>query len=580
MSKVLYACSRNHNFTKTTENKLLEICNELVPDNVRRCPEHGVRVNGRLAYALCMNNCALQESGMSLLLGFLYAKPGEDWTKPGHNHPDGNYALFRNSDDEVEILSDAVGSRTIWYYHDNELFVASTSQRAIILFLGTFFFDARVIPWVLSTGSLGPQFSWDKRLQRLQPDSSVLLNKKTWDLSVNQNPVVFSEAKRPREEHKRLLSNAIRQTVNFLEPIDFAHWVLPLSGGYDSRAILCFLKEQLGIPKDFKTVTWGLESSAHKDGNDAKVARETARSVGVQHSYYHTDISSEPIEEIIDRYLLCSEGRIDHLAGYMDGMEIWRKFHDSNIAGVIRGDEGFGWTRVSSELDVRLSVGCPLCTDYENIKNIIGDFDLPSQQLPPEFIKKEEESLGAWRDRLYHAYRIPTILSALSDIKLSYVEQINPLLSKKILTVARSLPDNLRTDKTLFKEIVGAIGPNVPFANKGANANPKQILGSKALVELLKSEIGSNYANSLFGEMFAKYIFDGIKESQPKAKTRRQKFKEGIRLILPQFIKDFIRSKTLRPRIDSNVLAFRVFIIIKMHKTLEADAAKSTRNTS
>lgn len=574
MSKVLYACSRNHNFGESTENKLVEICNELVPDNVRTCPEHKICMKDHLAYAVTMNDSAIHESGLSLLLGFLYEKPDTNWAMPRKNYPDGNYALFRNCDDEIEVVCDGVGSRTIWYYQDDELFVASTSQRAIILFLGTFLFDERVIPWMLSTGSLGPQFSWDKRLQRLQADSSVLLDKKTWGLSVNQNPIVFSEKKRAREAHKELLAATIRQTISYLESIDFKHWVLPLSGGYDSRSILCFIKEQIGVPKDFKAVTWGLETSVNENGNDAKIAKELARSLEVQHDYYHTDISSESIETIIDRFILCSEGRIDHLSGYMDGMEIWRNFHDGNIGGVIRGDEGFGWTQSSSELTVRLSVDCALCTDFENLESILEDFDLPSQQLPPEFRKGEKESLSAWRDRLYHAYRIPTILAALSDIKFSYVEQINPLLSKVILTAVRTIPDNLRTDKALFKEIVNTIGPNVPLANKGANANPENILRNRSVVDLLRSEIGSSYASNLFGSKFVKHVSDGIKKDKSKSRTRKQELREKIVLLIPRFVKNWLREKVFRPKVDSNVLAFRVFILLKMHKILKADATK------
>jgi hypothetical protein len=574
MSKILYACSRDYDFSESTVNKLADICNELVPDNIRTRPEHKVHVKGHLAYAVTMNNNALHESGLCLLLGFLYEKPDTDWVTPKRNYPDGNYALFRNSDDEIEVVSDGSGSRTIWYYHDDELFVASTSQRAIILFLGTFLFDERVIPWMLSTGSLGPQFSWDRRIQRLQADSSVLLNKKTWDLSVKQNPVTFSEEKRLPEEHKELLADSIRRTIKSLESLDFEHWVLPLSGGYDSRGILCFIKEQMCATKNIRAVTWGLEASLTEDGNDAKIAKELARSHGVPHDYYHTDISSEPIEEVIDRFILCGEGRIDQLEGYMDGMEIWRRFYENNVAGVIRGDEGFGWAQVSSELTVKLSLGCALCNDFDNLKKISEYIKLPSQELPPEFKKGRRESLSAWRDRLYHKYRIPTILAALSDIKYSYVEQINPLLSKVILTTVRTIPDNLRTDKALFKEIVDTMEPNIPSADKIAIADSEDILRTKPLVDLLKSEISSDYANQLFGSRFVKYISDGIKEDKAKSKTRKRKITRDISSLLPKFIKNRLRDTVLPPKVDSNVLAFRVFILLKMHKTLKADAAK------
>jgi hypothetical protein len=575
MSKVLYACSRYHPFSESTERKLVQICDELVPDNVKKCPKHKIYVKGHLSYAITMNKNPYHESDKGLLLGILYEKPEANWLTPRHYYPDGNYALFRNGDDEIEVVSDCVGSRTIWYYHDDELFVAATSQRAIILFLGTFLFDKRVIPWMLSTGTLGPQFSWDSRLHRLPVDSSLLLDKKTWALSLNQNPVNFFEIKRSREEHKGLLTETIRRSVRYLESVDFKHWILPLSGGYDSRAILCFIKEQIGIPEELKAVTWGLEESLNEDESDASVAQELACHLGVQHDYYHTDISPEPIESIIDRFIFCGEGRIDNIAGYMDGMEIWRQFHDRDITGVIRGDQGFGDKKMSSEIAVKQFISCALCADFENLRNVIEDFELPSQQLPPELIKREQETISTWRDRLHHSYKLPIVMAALSDIKLSYVEQINPLLSKAILNTTKSFPDNLRTDKTLFKEVINAIGPNIPFAKMDGSAKQKDILRYKPFVDLLKCEISSDYAHQLFGAKFVKYICDGIMEVKPITKTRKQKVLRLISSILPPFIKNILPKNIVRPNVDSYILAFRVLILIKMHKTLKAAAAKS-----
>ena len=576
MSKVLYVCSRNQDFKENIENKLVEICNQLVPDNIESRPQNKVYVKGDVAYAVTMSNGELYESDSSIILGFLYEKVGLDWHKPKQNYPDGNYAMFRNAADKVEVVSDFAGSRTIWYYHDNEIFVASTSQRAIVMFLGNFSFDVRIIPWVLSTGSLGPLYSWDKRIKRLQADSSVLLSKNSWELSENVNSIIFSGEKRRRGEHKELLTNAIRRTIKHLKSIDLRHWVIPLSGGYDSRAILCFIKEQISANsvKDLKAVTWGLEKSLSEEGNDAKIAKELAHSLKVKHDYYHTDLCLDSIESIIDRFILCSEGRIDHIAGYMDGMEIWKKFNNNNIVGVIRGDEGFGWAQVSSELTVRFSVGCPLCTDFENLKDICEDFDFPTQQFPSQFQRSEKESLSEWRDRLYHIYRIPTILAALSDIKFSYVEQINPLLSKAILNTVRTIPDNLRTDKHLFKEIVQAISPSISYANKSANAVPKDILKTKSFVNLLKNEINSNYATQIFGSKFVKFIDNGINENKSTLQTPNDRLKNRISSFLPQFIKNLLRDSLSRPRVDNNILAFRVFTIIKMHKFLNLDAIK------
>lgn len=345
-----------------------------------------------------------------------------------------------------------------------------------------------------------------------------------------------------------------------------------LSGGFDSRAILCFLKSNKKSSEKFKTITWGLSESINEKGNDAKVAAELARTLNVQHSYFHTDISHEPIEQIIDRFILCGEGRIDQLAGYMDGLEIWRRLAaEEAVYGVIRGDEGFGWLPVSSELTVKYTIGCALCSDYANLENISRDFGLPEQEFPLELQRQSEESLESWRDRLYHSFRLPTILAALSDIKYSYVEVINPLLSKLILQQVRKLPDELRTNKSLFKEIVQAISPNIPYASKDANATPKDLLKKKEIVEVINTKLQAEYARQIFGTDFINYVVAGIQLENFPNQTTTKKIKMAVKSVVPRFVRNRLRDTGLKANVGGNTLAFRIYIIVRMHEILSSE---------
>jgi hypothetical protein len=72
-----------------------------------------------------------------------------------------------------------------------------------------------------------------------------------------------------------------------------------------------------------------------------------------------------------------------------------------------------------------------------------------------------------------------------------------------------------------------------------------------------------------------------IKESIRKTPYASQ-IVERIKSLVPRFVKTWLREllkpslrdKAPRPKVDGNVLAFRVFIIIKMHKTLKSDSTK------
>lgn len=574
MSKLLYVHNRLERVDTALTNRLSAICDALVPDNLTMAPQHTIRASGQTAFAVAMSNTLLTTTQMSVLLGCLYEPPDQGWEHPGTRNPDGNYVIVRAGKGVIEFLSDAAATRTLWYYLDDAIFVASTSQRAIVMYLGSFVFDDRVLPWLLSTGTLGPELSWDARFKRLQADSSLILDTDRWTISVTANPVAFTAAPAPVAQHRERLRDAISTTMRALSSLDLGSMVLPLSGGYDSRSILCFLDEDARTIEGFKAVTWGLEQSLTEPGNDAKIAVELASVLGVKHEYHHTDVSDEPIEAIIDRFIRCGEGRIDHLSGYMDGMEVWRHLHDTGVCAIIRGDEGFGSEAVSSELTMKQFIAFGSCADYENLAGVIDAFGLPQQEVPEELARRPGESLASWRDRLFLQYRLPTGFAALSDIKSSYVEPLNPLLSKTILRAVQSLPDHLRTEKKLFRTIVRDVSPEVPFATKGANASPHDLLKSEALVKLMKDKLSSDDAQRSLGTQFIDFIVGGIKDRQvnPNRRSIRSRILHWLKSVVPRGIRNLLSDTVLRPKVDGNELAFRVYIIVRMQELLRDDA--------
>jgi len=566
MSKCIFICSREE-LSYSTGEGLYQICKKIGPDNIIPF-EPKVRVTRHVAYGIVNPKIiTLQEVGNSLLMGQIFGK-NDRWYQPLEEFPDGSFTLYRDDENLCEIVSDPAASRTIWYYFDKNIFIASTSQRMMVMFLGRFEFDERVIPWMLSTGSLGPDFSWDKRIKRIPPDTSIILNKTQWFISKKSYPLEFNLVKRSDEQHEELLKETLKTTFQLLN-IDYSQWVLPLSGGYDSRGILCLLNRTATNFHNLKTITWGLESSLTQKDNDAYIAKELADALNISHKYYHTDLSEEPIETIINRFIFAGEGRVDHLASYMDGFKIWKTLFEEGIQGTIRGDEGFGWNKVSSALSVRLNIGCCLCTDFANLKDY-KKYGFASQTLPEQLQQLKGETLNVWRDRLYHEYRLPVVLAALTDLKLSYIEQINPLLSRKILQTVRQLPDHLRTQKALFKKIVRSLGPEVDFATNVAEASAEDILKDKEMVTLLKKELTSNDAKKLFPAEFLDFILKDIKTKNQASTAKSTSFsvKSSISSITPGFIKKAIR-KVVLPNIDHNILAFRVLLIIKMNHILK-----------
>ncbi len=576
MARVLYACSRAP-FGPETSDRLKAICAAPKPNNVRTDMRPRMHCDGNIAYACTDASAAFHERGDSALIGALYEADAVPWHVPGAELPDGSYALFRSSPETVEAATDPAGSRTVWYYMDDHVFVASTSQRAIVMFIGSFEFDLRATPWVFSTGSLGPERSWDRRIARLQPASSVILDRTTWRLTQGAHtPVAFAARDASRTAHAEAIRAAMDQTFDAMRNLEWSQWVLPLSGGYDSRSILCLLNERVGIPPEFRAITWGLAASLNQPGNDAKVAREVAKAVGVRHDYMTTDLSQEPARDILNRFIACAEGRTDHLAGYADGMDIWRRLHEDGIRGIIRGDEGFGWVHVTSELGTKLSVEGALCSDFDNLKHVPETLGLPSHEHPEFLRRSEHESLEAWRDRLYHAYRIPTVLAALSDAKLAYVEQITPLLSRRILQAIRMLPDAVRTEKTLYKEVVSSLGPSIPYAVRGANADPRDILEQPKVTEVFRETLSDATARDVLPDELIRQALAGIApaSAQDARAALAKRVRRAIAQRLPRLAKDLMSATVVRPVVAGNTLAFRAYIMVHMARLLADDSRR------
>jgi asparagine synthetase B (glutamine-hydrolysing) len=70
----------------------------------------------------------------------------ENWHEIGDETPDGAFAIIRSNDQTVQLVTDTLGQRTLWYVLTENFFIASTSQRAILLYLGGFELNEAVIP--------------------------------------------------------------------------------------------------------------------------------------------------------------------------------------------------------------------------------------------------------------------------------------------------------------------------------------------------------------------------------------------------------------------------------------------------
>ena len=118
----------------------------------------------------------------------------------------------------------------------------------------------------------------------------------------------------------------------------------------------------------------------------------------------------------------------------------------------------------------------------------------------------------------------------------------------------------------------GEWAPNLRHPPKyGANARPESILRQKQIVAFLKDELSSKNAKEVFPPEFLDFILKGLKADDQEGKIKSSPLKSIIKRVFPKYIINAFFDNYMLS-VDSNILAFRVLIIIKMIKFLNEDS--------
>ncbi len=578
MAKIVLVCYRNAASADAADatRRLRSFVASLCPDNLSPVEPVIATDAGGLLLGVFNPADPAAVHACSAYSGWL-ADGHDSWWRPGGRAPSGTYALLRADLEIVEALADYSASRTIWLAHTDEIFVASTSQRAIPYFLGSFDPNPTAQAWMLSAGSLGPSAGWDRRAHPLGPDGVARLDRTRWQLAVREPPVEFQIDRSPDREHAERLRQVLARTVG-IATFDYSRWVLPLSGGFDSRAILLMLQQRRGL----RAVTWGRAEAIRQRGNDAYVARQVAAAAGIDHQYYETDLSDEPIEQILGRYLTAGDGRTDGFAAYVDGFRAWRLFFESGVRGVIRGEHGFGpgpGPALKNHAQVLQLCSMTRWSDYAGTPPFAA-FGLPQldeQPLPQSYAPHDWESPDDWRDRLYQLYRIPAYHAGQNDLKAAYVEVAAPLLVREILSLTRTYPDHLRNDKRLFREVVAPLDLPIRYASDSALVPRGQLMEMPAMREALCDELSSRHLRGALTGQFADYLLNSW--PSPAASPRAgfwQRARRRLRVYVPASLPAHFGGKLKAQSLDVRWIALRAYIVSRMLNRLAADARHET----
>jgi hypothetical protein len=562
---LIVVCEREGHRLRSSAADLRRCAARIVPDNIEAHPPLLWEKNGVVAAAVNPGPGTLFREG-AVAVGQLY-EAGERWWEPGPSVPDGSYALCRVSDRRVELVTDLYASRTLWYVLTDDLFLASSSQRALVALLDSFELNHEAVSWMLSAGYLPPGAGWDARLRRVPPACRLTLDRRTWTLEQARHVVPIIPAGGTEKEHVERLRGAILDACARLD-LPWATWLLALSGGMDSRTMLVGLVRAGRRPT---CVTWGREAARGDPKNDAAIGERVANHFGLPHVFCSTDFTGEPLDLVLGRFLAVSEGRLDHFDGYTDGLRMWKLLFESGVEGVVRGDEptqGYQWHYSTEEVS-RLRALAHMVADYPPT-HLIHRLGLAQQTWPEDLRKRAGESRSAYSGRLFQELYSPAMMSPLNDLKGLYLEVANPLLWRAVVVASHTMPESLRRGRRAMKAVQASMKIGIPFAERHAPVDRSIWLAHPGFREELRRGLSLPAAEYLYSEEAVAMIENSLDEgSTPSLWTRvRPKVQKAVSKRVSSRLKPPPRLTGTRCS-----LAFRAYIAVRMVELLTEDAA-------
>jgi len=572
VSKLVLVCLRSPRpgELEATRRRLAAFLESLRPDHWQVAPV-AVTDDGNSAVAGVYNLASPDVMhGVSSYAGWLRGD-ADRWWRPDAPVPDGSFALVRGDARAIEAVADYAASRTLWFAHTEDMFIVSTSQRAIPWFLHSYEPNPRALLWLLGSGAIGHGNSWDRRARPLGPGARARLDRRSWRLTVVEPTILLQADPVPDRMHKERLRHALEAVCGELG-LDWSKWLMLLSGGLDSRSILLQMRDRRNV----RCVTWGRREARDKPGTDAFVARRISAQLGLSHQYHETDPRPEGIERVLTRFLLAGEGRVDHIAGYLDGFELWRSLAASGVQGVVRGDEASGTGVRSDFTEAARALGFVSWSEIEGVPSLaaLGLDHLGPYEAPPDIRYRPDETPTGWVDRVVHASRVPIILGSLSELKSGYVEIAAPLVARPIVEAVRAQPDHLRQSKTLFRALAAEKGLRVPYAVDRAIDDPESALRVEGMREVLLDEISSRTPRELLSNELVSFVlaeFDRAPPADPRP-SMMGRLRRTVKPFMPRLVVSTFRERAHAPKLSVRRLALRAYLITRMNARLNDDA--------
>lgn len=573
MAQYIFVKYRKEVKSNLIHKKLKSICELLTPAELKGNSQNTINTwsdSANSFYAIQNSEGVTQQNQHGLLIGML----SEPASGPYCSNADGSYAIIQNSATNISFFSDQFGSRTLWYFLDDEKLIVSTSQRAIVAFKSVFHLNETAIAWYLSSGCQGPFISWDVDIKQVKPDMEYDLKVTDWTLDhkIKLDRDLPLSGSSNEESFLQIYQEKVASTLNqIIEEHPKQQVLLPLSGGLDSRLLFSLSKDAC-LEDELTLVNWGVKNNNYIF--DDKVASNQVAKFYEKEmlNVYLPNEISDP-DETLQIFVENNEGRIDHFNAFADSFKMWSEFFTNGYRVIIRGDIPYTEGVDINVVQARAHIGLDLFTDYANTH----EFKLNryvNLQREYDISRLDGESLVRWRDRLYINWRIPMVVSSFSDQISAYTENRSPMMNWSLFKLYMGLPDREKGNKPHIEKLwnkldksgvsshaVGSLRSMNSYFESELN---KDYLLSK--LEFLKSK--SSLCSDMIDSIYTALLNEGAaKESNPTI----LKVKSWLSHNLPNKVKAHLKSKQSK-KLSAVTLAYRIILCEKIIKMYTTDA--------
>jgi asparagine synthetase B (glutamine-hydrolysing) len=347
--------------------------------------------------------------------------------------------------------------------------------------------DRAALASYLTAGHVLNDQTFYKEVRSLSPGTMLEITATGWRTVRYFRYSLSDEGKEPADDSRyaERLNDALRLAIE-RRVSRISECVIPISGGWDSRGILAYVRQIFDGP--VQTVSWG--TTEDNTTADAATGRRLAEHFGTRHVFLQRNPERMPdnIEEMVSR----TDGMTTDAAFHSQEVEFMRRLRDElGVSYLLRGDEVFGYMAAAhSEPEALGRIGIRPMTDFPDLLSAVRT-DVRrelSSELDATLAEMSAScsltNYTARKDFFYFHERLRNYLHRANYYKLGVLDSSNPWLDKHILAVNEDVPVPYRVDKELYKRTIMRYFPGigVPIASRHSLEDWDSVISGSARV--------------------------------------------------------------------------------------------------